>query len=268
MATASPSFTAFRRIPLEPAYKAISGEMERSILTGALEPGAALPTEQALADRFGVNRSTMREAIRQVESEGLLERRDGRRLFVARPGVSAIASRAARVLILQQVTFNELWTLAITLEPLAARLAAEAATAAQLQEIADNLREEEQAVAAGADAGSGSHNDVAFHALVARASGNRALILAREPVSLLYAPALAQLRPRLPQARTRNVAAHRHICDALQHRRPEEAEHWTRKHLNDFRRGYLLADLDLNAPVSRTHSAPYQPGDNHAVTNE
>ena len=63
----------FRRMRIAPAYKAVSAEIERIILSGALEPGAPLPTEQELAQQFGVNRSTVREAIRQVEQEGLVE---------------------------------------------------------------------------------------------------------------------------------------------------------------------------------------------------
>ena len=117
----------FRRMRIAPAYKAVSAEIERIILSGALEPGAPLPTEQELAQQFGVNRSTLREAIRQVEQEGLVERREGRRLFVALPGLTDFAPRAMRALVLQQATFHELWQVAVVLEPLAAQLAASAA---------------------------------------------------------------------------------------------------------------------------------------------
>ena len=86
---------------IEPAYKAVSAEIERSILEGGIPPGAPLPTEQELADRFGVHRSTVREAIRQVEQEGLVQRREGRRLFVTLPGLYDLAPRTARLLMLQ-----------------------------------------------------------------------------------------------------------------------------------------------------------------------
>ena len=76
---AQPGVQVFQRVVVEPAYKAVSAAIERAILDGALPPGAALPTEQELSERFGVHRSTVREAIRQVEQEGLLQRREGRR---------------------------------------------------------------------------------------------------------------------------------------------------------------------------------------------
>ena len=248
----------FRRMRIAPAYKAVSAEIERIILSGALEPGAPLPTEQELAQQFGVNRSTLREAIRQVEQEGLVERREGRRLFVALPGLTDFAPRAMRALVLQQATFHELWQVAVVLEPLAAQLAASAAREDDLQALAANLaRMEMLAQQAEGDAQHQAQRqsalielDVQFHALVARAGRNRALMLAREPVSLLYNATLARMQGQLPQMHARNLAAHRHILDALRQHDAERAEHWMRKHIVDFQRGFMLAQLDMHVPVS------------------
>lgn len=249
----------FRRMRIAPAYKAVSAEIERIILSGALEPGAPLPTEQELAQQFGVNRSTLREAIRQVEQEGLVERREGRRLFVALPGLTDFAPRAMRALVLQQATFHELWQVAVVLEPLAAQLAASAAREDDLQALAANLARmdmlAQQAAESDAQAQAQRQSalielDVQFHALVARAGRNRALMLAREPVSLLYSATLARMQGQLPQMHARNLAAHRHILDALRQHDAQRAEHWMRKHIVDFQRGFVLAQLDMHVPVS------------------
>ena len=74
MGVAAPA-ELFQRGAVEPAYKAVSAAIERAILGGALPTGSALPTETELAERFGVHRSTVREAIRQVEQEGLRSKR-------------------------------------------------------------------------------------------------------------------------------------------------------------------------------------------------
>jgi DNA-binding FadR family transcriptional regulator len=249
----------FRRMRIAPAYKAVSAEIERIILSGALEPGAPLPTEQELAQQFGVNRSTLREAIRQVEQEGLVERREGRRLFVALPGLTDFAPRAMRALVLQQATFHELWQVAVVLEPLGAQLAAHAAREDDLQALAANLARMDMLaqLAAEGDAQVQAQRqsalielDVQFHALVARAGRNRALMLAREPVSLLYSATLARMQGQLPQMHARNLAAHRHILDALRQHDADRAEHWMRKHIVDFQRGFVLAQLDMHVPVS------------------
>lgn len=122
-----PSPPVFERVKVTPAYKAVSGVIEQCIVRGDLKPGVQLPTEQDLAQQFGVNRSTVREAIRQLEQEGLVERHASKRLHVTMPGVYDAAPRAARSLLLHQVTFEELWQVALVLEPQAARLAAIAA---------------------------------------------------------------------------------------------------------------------------------------------
>jgi GntR family transcriptional repressor for pyruvate dehydrogenase complex len=244
----------FRRMRIAPAYKAVSAEIERIIVSGELEPGAPLPTELELAQQFGVNRSTLREAIRQVEQEGLVERREGRRLFVALPGLIDFAPRAIRSLVLQQATFHELWEVAVVLEPLATRLAAVAARDDELAALAANLARMEALAAdtPASDTGNAAliGLDVEFHAMVARASGNRALMLAREPVSLLYSATLTKMQTHLPQMHARNIAAHRMILLALQSRDTEGAERWMRKHIIDFQRGFVLARLDMHVPIS------------------
>jgi GntR family transcriptional repressor for pyruvate dehydrogenase complex len=265
--TASPPHdtSMFSRLQLSPAYKQVSSEIERSIVSGQLQPGMPLPTEQSLAERFGVHRSTVREAIRQIEQEGLVQRREGRRLFVTLPGLYDLAPRAARMLLLQQTTFEELWQVAVTLEPLAAQLAATQATRDDLDELALNT---ERTAALQAQAGeSPAHNqqlvelDIEFHALVGRATHNRALMLAREPISLLYNPTLLQIHDRLPQSRARNLAAHRAIVQALEQHDAATAAEWTRKHMVDFRRGFEMTGLDMQAPIAKAHSmsAPATP---------
>lgn len=241
----------FQRVVVEPAYKAVSAAIERAILDGALAPGAALPTEHELSERFGVHRSTVREAIRQVEREGLLQRGEGRRLFVCLPGVHDLAPRGTRLLLLQQTTFRELWELAVAIEPLTARLAAERADDAGLALLRDNLAATE---ALGLDRTNHAalvKLDMAFHALVGRASHNRALMLAREPVGLLYNPTLQQIFDHLPQAAARNLAAHRQIVDALAQHDAASAERWMHKHMTDFQRGFALAGLDMGTPITR-----------------
>ena len=245
----------FSRLHLAPAYKQVSSEIERSIVSGQLQPGMPLPTEQSLAERFGVHRSTVREAIRQIEQEGLVQRREGRRLFVTLPGLYDLAPRAARLLLLQQTTFQELWQVAVTLEPLAARLAAEQAEPADIEALA--LNTELTAELQANDSNAVEHNArlvelvVEFHALVGRASHNRALMLAREPISLLYNPTLLQIHLHLPQSKARNLAAHRAILAALQRRDADAAAEWTRKHMVDFQKGFEMTGQDMRTPITK-----------------
>lgn len=230
-----------------PAYRALSAEIERMILSGQLKPGDCLPTETALAERFGVNRSTVREAIRLLEQEGLVSRTAGRRLQVAMPGLFDLAPRATRALLLQHVTFLELWEVAIVVEPLAAQLAAVNRSDDDLAAIDENIETTVHAVARRRPT---AELDVAFHAIVARASRNRMLMLAREPISLLYAPTLGRVEACLAQAATRNLEAHRRLRAAIAARDGDEAGRWMRRHLQDFRRGFELAGFRLDEAAS------------------
>lgn len=239
----------FDRLRVLPAYKAVSSAIEQRIVSGELQPGTQLPTEQELAEQFGVNRSTVREAIRQLEQEGLVERGSAKRLHVTMPGVHDVAPRAARTLLLHQVTFEELWQVAVVIEPQAARLAAERASADDVRELRDALARLQAHHHAQGSVDSHAELDIEFHALVARISGNRALMLAREPMNLLYQPSLVLLQRSLPQMEQRNLDAHRHIVEAIAAGNADRAHEWTRKHLVDFQRGYTLARIPMDTPL-------------------
>ena len=109
----------------QPAYGRVAAAIEQKILDRSLRPGDPLPTETDLAGQFGVNRSTVREALRRLESAGLVGRDSGaKRLRVTRPGHADTASRVSRALTLDEVTFIELWEAMLAVAPRTAALAA------------------------------------------------------------------------------------------------------------------------------------------------
>jgi GntR family transcriptional regulator, transcriptional repressor for pyruvate dehydrogenase complex len=239
----------FERVKVVRAYKAVYDVIEQRIVSGELKPGTLMPTELELAEQFVVNRSTIREAIRQLEQEGLINRRDSKRLEVTMPGVHDAAPRAARVLILHQTTFEELWQVAVVLEPQAAKLAARSANADDVAALQDSLKRLEKHYKKKGSIEEHADLDIEFHALVARISRNRALMLAREPMNLLYRPSLITLQQALPQMELRNLQAHKKIVQAIVDGNSENAEQWTRKHLIDFERGYAVAKIPMNTPL-------------------
>jgi len=151
-------------------------------------------------------------------------------------------------------SFHELWEIAIVLEPLAAQLAAGNATDTDLDELEANVRATETLLRHGPARPDQFEElialDIAFHAMIARASGNRALVVARSSVSLLYCPAMSQLQVRLPQAHTRNCIAHRHIFNELRRGDSAKAELWMHKHLVDYQRGYVVGRLDMDVDIA------------------
>lgn len=233
------------KLQLAPAYRVVSDDLRRRIVAGSLQQGDILPTETELASRFGVHRSTIREGLRQLEQEGLL-RRDGKKLLVSMPRQSDLASTAERALRLRQVNFRDVWEVASALEPLCASLAARQITADELALLERSLARTEAVVAAGE---SPVAADIEFLDLVASATHNQALRLARGPVSLLMHAGYAAIAPALPQSGPRLLAVHRQMLDALRQHDATLAETIARRHMQDYRRGCEVAGLDMSLPI-------------------
>lgn len=237
--------TPFPKLQHAPAYKAVSDEFRRRIVAGSLPQGEAMPTEADLADQFGVHRSTIREGLRQLEQEGLL-RRDGKKLLVSMPQHGDLARAAERALRLRQVNFRDVWQVAMALEPLCASLAAQSVTAEELAALERNLERTRAVVKRGE---SPVDVDIEFQALVAAASHNPALLLARGPISLLMRAGYAAIAPKLPQSGPRLLKVHQQIVAALQQRDAAAAEAAMRKHMQDYQRGCAVAGLDMSLPI-------------------
>jgi GntR family transcriptional regulator len=68
----------------QPMYQQIAEDLRSQIESGTLEPGAQLPTELELRDRYDSSRNTIRDAIKRLTSQGLVETRPGQGTFVTR----------------------------------------------------------------------------------------------------------------------------------------------------------------------------------------
>lgn len=231
---------------VKPAYRVVTQALRRRIESGELRLGQALPIEHELAAHFGVHRSTVREALRQLEQDGMV-RRDGKRLLVTVPRHSDLARRAERTLRLQQVSLLDVYQVALVMEPQAAALAALAATEAQCQAMADNLELNRALLGTPV---SPVEVGMAFQALVAQASHNQVLLLGREPVARLMHAGFEAIAARLPQAGRRQLDAHTQVYEAVRARDAMAAEHAMRRHILDYRRGCEAAGLDMNAPLA------------------
>jgi DNA-binding FadR family transcriptional regulator len=228
----------FQPLDNHPAYRQIANTIEEKIVTRLLRAGDALPSESELARQFGVNRSTIREAVRELETHGLLGRGRGeKRLRVTLPKPGDVSSGVSRALALHDVTFLELWEAMMALEPAAAHHAAARRSAAQLQEL---TRAGVEFSRSGNDTATAVAAVVDYFTAVAAASGNQVLALSQAPLNCLLAPTLTKLIERVPQARGRIEEAQTRITAAIKQRRSERARGWMEKHIRDFKRGYEL----------------------------
>lgn len=236
----------FMRITAAPAYRQVAEAIERQIVTGGLRPGEPVGTEADLVKQFHVNRSTVREGIRLLEHSGLIRRDSRRRLLVGLPHYDRLATRMSRALVLQEVTFRELYEAALALHSTTVELAAERATPELVAALDANIGRTQAALD---DPAAIAELDAEFHTLLGQASNNRVLELAREPTNMLIYPTTELIMRQGGPGASRLVHAHRMIADAVRRRDVDAARLWVRRHLNDWRKGFERAGKDLDQPI-------------------
>jgi DNA-binding FadR family transcriptional regulator len=243
-----PSAVRFEQILIEPAYRKVAAAIGERILSRSLREGERLPPEIELARQFGVNRSTIREALRELESGGLVKRRPGSKLMsVSRPQHDAIAEGVSRALVMHDVTFMEVWSALTILEPPIAEAAARARTA---DDLADISHASEQFESLNSDTGRAVHYAAEFFRRVGKATHNQVLGLAQEPLLQLLEPSLRVMIDKVAQARSRISTAQQRIVEALEARDAEGARTWMARHIRDFRKGYEIAEIDLELRIT------------------
>ncbi|MEU1180321.1 FCD domain-containing protein [Streptomyces sp. NPDC005820] len=165
----------FRTLTVPKASDVLANEVRERILSGEFGEGTALPPERQLVEQTGLSRATVREALRILEVEGLLEIRPGRGggAFVHRPGRESLANTVQLVIRGQGIRLEALHETREAIEPACAALAARRRTERDLEEL-DAAHAE--LTGAGADVQRFLRANVRWHTAVARAGGNELLI--------------------------------------------------------------------------------------------
>jgi len=129
----TPAKVELETIQKTKVYEEVAAQLERLILDGALKPGDKLPPERELAERFGVSRSAVREAIRSLELKGLVEPRPGEGTLVRTPSIDSLLDPLASLLGHRLEVVHELLEVRSMIEP---HLAGRAARNAGPEDIA------------------------------------------------------------------------------------------------------------------------------------
>lgn len=234
--------------PVRRAFQQVADQLREAILGGALVAGDRLPTESELCERFGVSRSTVREALRTLASEGLVttSRGAGGGTFVALPradnvvefltGTFSLMAGSREVSVLELLEAREL------LEVPAARQAAAGGDDAAVARVRS---------AVPSQVGSGSFDsNHAFHEAVLTAAPNRLLRVMAQP---LFATLQTRfLRDRAtPRFWQEVLDDHRRIAAAIGDGDGEGAAAAMTAHLQHLRPTYE----DIDAVVRREGTA-------------
>ncbi len=222
----------FHPVRVARASDEVVQQIKALIFRGQLAPGDQLPSEKDLTEQFGLSRITIRDALRVLESEGLIEIRVGARggAFVARPSTRRVSESLTTLLRLQQITIRELIEARLVVEPIVASLAAKRATArdiAQMKQAVENARTARNA----GDPRFMPHS-VAFHLALAEAAKNQVLLSTVDSFRTPFLEVLATLPEK--EMAERAIADHQQILDAITARNSKRAQRVMHEHLVYF----------------------------------
>ncbi|MGO4916160.1 GntR family transcriptional regulator [Pseudogemmobacter sp. W21_MBD1_M6] len=201
------------------------------IRSGVLAPGARL-REVELADRLGISRTPVREAIRQLEADGLV-------VHIARQGATIRSLDYAEVM--------ELYEMRAVLEGTAARMAARAASEIELGEL-EALNTE---LAEAGDAGTAFDLNRQFHLTLLDAAKNRYLVKSMNALqkTLLILGPTTLIEPERAELA---VVEHARVLDAMRARDGAAAEVQMRAHIEAAHRVRLRGLRTRERPIEES----------------
>ena len=216
----------FQPIERQKVYEQIADQLLGQIATRQLNPGDVLPPERELTQLYRAGRSSVREALRILESKGLIESR-GNGTFTVAPYRNPLDSSLDLLVAVEEADYGELFEVRRILEAEAAAQAAKRRTredlramVAALEGMEEGLSSEQQFIAA----------DLRFHLSVAEASRNRVLVHLMNAVRALLLRSLASSY-HIPGSPERAVEMHRKILAAIEAQDEDAARDLMRDHV-------------------------------------
>jgi DNA-binding FadR family transcriptional regulator len=198
-------------------HEATQERVKEYILTHGLRGGAALPTEGRLAQELGISRTSMREAVKALESVGILETRPGVGLFVKAFSFDPIVSNLGYSLLFDHHTLVELLAVRTQLEVGFVEETAEQVTAAQLRVLRSLVDRMGERAAVEEPPGNFNEEDRLFHRTLYSGLGNQLLLKLLDVFWTVY----RRLRDQAQVEAIDNVRIwenHRRIVEALERR--------------------------------------------------
>lgn len=219
----------FETLPRGRIYEAIVSQIKEALLKRELKPGDRLPSEKEMIRIFGVSNLAVREAMRTLEQQGLIQVRKGSGggCFISELNHNALTSFFSLAVVQGKVRLNDLTELRLMVEPEIAKLAALRANGDDVRALEEMHEEAGRLIASGSRVSGAS---IDFHGRVAVASGNSlAVMLVGSFRDILLE--LMHARTETRKAQLEVQKQHAWIIEAIQGRDPDEACQRMRDHI-------------------------------------
>lgn len=242
--------SAFPRMP-KSKTEHVAQRLLDKIIEAGLAPGSSFGTEAELLEQFGVSRPTLRESLRILESQGVLELRPGPGggIMVKKPSIDILARGLSVFLRLHEVPFIAVLKTREVIEP---ALAAEAATNGSEEDFDEMQDSIERMKASGKDQHAFVEENGVFHGIIARASGNEVMEIFWATISALAAGEHVGLKFTAGNMQ-HIIAAHQGIVDACRARDPAAASEKMKAHVTELE--HLVRKRYQNL-VTQPHTIP------------
>ncbi len=221
----------FEPIARRKTYELVADRLLALIVSRRLDPGDAIPSERELVQSYAVGRSSVREALRILESRGVI-RSAGNGSFEVATFANALNTSIDFLLSVDEADYSELFEVRRVLEGETAALAA----ARRVDDQLTRMEEEVDAMARGL----GSEQafitaDLRFHLIIAEASRNRLMLHLMHAIRALLQRSLASSY-HIPGSPEGAVEMHRLILDDIRARRSEAARQRMQEHVSRVER--------------------------------
>lgn len=230
-------------------YEQIVQQIEESIVKGTLKPGDQLPAERELAQRFGVSRTAVREAVKALREKGLVEAYTGRGTFITDGTTHAVRQSLDLMAKIGQPEGSiNLAEVRAILEPEIAALAAERIQESELATMREAVAVMDRA---GKDPDAYIEADLDFHLALAEGAANPLILSLLDSIVAL----LREQRIRIFKVAggpERGQIHHKRILAAVERHEPEEARAAMRAHLVQVRE-------DSEAPAQKRTTGKHNP---------
>jgi GntR family transcriptional repressor for pyruvate dehydrogenase complex len=153
-------------------HEEVVNQIHELISEGRLKAGDQLPSERELSETFKVSRTSVREALRALETKGLIVSRTGMGNFIADLPVELLVAPLAKLLIEEKDALADIFEMRKLIEPHIAALAAERATQSDIERMKSILDKQSEAVSRGE---TGVEADAELHFAIGQATQNQAL---------------------------------------------------------------------------------------------
>ena len=226
-------------------YEEVVGQIHELIREGKLRSRDQLPSERELAETFKVSRTSVREAIRALETQGLVVTRTGMGTFVADLPIESLVATFAKLLIEEKDALADIFETRKLLEPQIASLAAERATQTDIERMKQILNNQKSEITRGE---SGVEADAEFHFAIGQATQNQAL---KKLISGLM-DILSHSREeslQTPGRRQASLASHREILSAIEDHDQDRAREAMLWHIEQVERN-VLSEKEKKSHIS------------------